>query len=516
MRNSGKNNPAELEKLRKRIKELELQLESHHATEKALQHSVQREKQYLDLAGVAFVALDHAGDINLLNKKCLEILGYSREELIGKNWFTTCLPQRYRGVVFAVFEKLMQGEIEPIEYYENPVLRKDGQERIIAWHNTVLRNPAGDIIGTLTSGEDITERKQQEEALQRTQQELEQRVKERTSELVRTNEQLLAKIEEQEKSELELSENEEKYRNLIFTITDPIILVAPETRQVVEVNKACENLYGYTREEFLALKLDDISEEQEKTESSVRQTIEGKLKHIPIRYHRKKDGTVFPVEISASTYMQKGRMLICGVVRDITERIQAKQKLQESEKRHLDLLENMPGVCFFFDHEGNFLSWNKAAERVYGYTKEEAIGASSYDLIVTPQTKEATMQVIKGVFEGKSFEGAIWQDRDKSGRIGWRVGNAFPLFDPDGKVAFGVNMNVDITKLKQTEEALRSERDYSTELIHKSPAVICGISPEGKTTFLNRAGELITGYAAKEIIGRDWWTTFYPGNEYEQ
>jgi PAS domain S-box-containing protein len=67
--------------------------------------------------------------------------------------------------VLEVFNKLVTGEIEPVEYYENPVLTKSGEERIIAWHNTVLRDEKGKFISTVVSGEDISERKRAQEAL---------------------------------------------------------------------------------------------------------------------------------------------------------------------------------------------------------------------------------------------------------------------------------------------------------------------------------------------------------------
>lgn len=134
--------------------------------EEALLGSCKRAQQYLDIAGVAFIALNTGGEITLINKKGLEILGYREEELLGKNWFKVCMPARMMDEVLDVYHQLIRGEIEPVEHYENPVLRKDGTERIVAWHNSLLRNPSGEIVGILSSGEDITERKQAEEALQ--------------------------------------------------------------------------------------------------------------------------------------------------------------------------------------------------------------------------------------------------------------------------------------------------------------------------------------------------------------
>jgi len=125
-------------------------------------------KQYLDLPGVIFVVLDKEGNITLINENGLETLGYRREELLDKNWFKTCLPRRFRREVLDVHHQLMEGTIEPIDYYENPILRKDSSERVIAWNNAVLRNSSGEIIGTISSGEDITERLNIEKRLKET------------------------------------------------------------------------------------------------------------------------------------------------------------------------------------------------------------------------------------------------------------------------------------------------------------------------------------------------------------
>jgi two-component system sensor histidine kinase HydH len=89
------------------------------------------------------------------------------------NWFRTFLPERIRKDVEAVFQRLMADEVEPVEYYENLVLRADGEERIVALHNTVLRDDDGSITGVLSSGEDVTERRAAQ-ALQRRQEALAQ------------------------------------------------------------------------------------------------------------------------------------------------------------------------------------------------------------------------------------------------------------------------------------------------------------------------------------------------------
>ena len=147
------------------VLEIGVDITQRKQAEAALRAERDRAQTYLDVAGVMFVALDRQGSVILVNRKACEILGYPEGELIGKNWFETCLPEEARSDVRDVFAKLMAGETQPVEYYENAVLTHDGQQRIIAWHNALLRDDAGNLIGTLGSGEDITESRRLREQL---------------------------------------------------------------------------------------------------------------------------------------------------------------------------------------------------------------------------------------------------------------------------------------------------------------------------------------------------------------
>jgi len=123
-------------------------------------------QKYLDIAGVMIIILDKGGKVSLINKKGCEILGYSKDDIIGKDWFDNFLPEEIRPEIKKVSRKIFSGEIEPAEYHENPVLTRSGKERIISWHNTVLKDDDGKIIAILSSGNDITEKKKSREKLQ--------------------------------------------------------------------------------------------------------------------------------------------------------------------------------------------------------------------------------------------------------------------------------------------------------------------------------------------------------------
>ncbi|TNF36593.1 MAG: response regulator, partial [Gammaproteobacteria bacterium] len=128
--------------------------------EQALQQEKERAQSYLDLAGVMLVAIEADQTVSLINKKGCELLGYHEEEIIGKNWFDHFIPVMSREQVRQGFAQLIAGNVKEIENFENPVLTRSGQERLIAWHNTVFRDDSGHIVRTFSSGTDITEQRQ--------------------------------------------------------------------------------------------------------------------------------------------------------------------------------------------------------------------------------------------------------------------------------------------------------------------------------------------------------------------
>ena len=140
-------------------------LTKHKGLWAKLREERNKAQQYLNIAGVIIVAINDEGIVSLINRKGCDVLGYKEEEIRGKNWCDLCVPEGARKERKDTFKKVMTGEIEEAEDYENSILTKSGEERIIAWHNTTLTDDKGRIIGTLSSGKDITLRKQTEEEL---------------------------------------------------------------------------------------------------------------------------------------------------------------------------------------------------------------------------------------------------------------------------------------------------------------------------------------------------------------
>lgn len=134
--------------------------------ENALRKEQENAERYLSVAEVILVAFNTEARVTLLNRKGHLTLGYENGELTGRNWFRVCLPEEEYEKALGAYKLILAGALEPIRYYEHHIVRKDGMRRLIAWHNSMLRDEQGRIIGSLSSGEDITDRRQAEQALQ--------------------------------------------------------------------------------------------------------------------------------------------------------------------------------------------------------------------------------------------------------------------------------------------------------------------------------------------------------------
>jgi two-component system cell cycle sensor histidine kinase/response regulator CckA len=262
--------------------------------EEALRAERDRAQRYLDIAGVILAGLTPDQTIVLINRKGCDLLGYTQEELLGQNWFDLVVPERERDKVKAVFAGLMQGELEPLEDVENLVVTRSGEQRVVAWHNTLVRDAAGAIAGTLSSGQDITDRKRAEEALR---------------------------------------ESEDRYRNLFEQSGDCILLL--ELRDgpplILDANQAALRACGYSLEELAGqpISLLEPGITREIVEERTRLMAEGKPLYMR---HRRKDGSEFDVESVARRVQVGPRNVVLAVERDITER-----KRAEAEREHLQL-----------------------------------------------------------------------------------------------------------------------------------------------------------------------------------
>ena len=118
---------------------------------------------YLDIAPCIILAINRSAQIVLLNREGRRILECEDADVIGRDWFDAFVPPDFRQQVRGVFAELMAGRAAPVSRFENEVVTLRGNRRTIVWHNNIVRNEQGQIVGVLSSGEDVTDLRRAEE-----------------------------------------------------------------------------------------------------------------------------------------------------------------------------------------------------------------------------------------------------------------------------------------------------------------------------------------------------------------
>ena len=387
--------------------------------EEALRESEKRFRELAELLPQPVFEMDLEANFTYGNRCGFDAFGYNQDDMKkGLNALELFIPEE-GGRVKQNIRKTLTGE--EFEDHEYTGLMKDGSTfPVLVYSAPIIKKdkPVG-VRGIVL---DITERKRMEEALR---------------------------------------ESEEKYRQLISTTPDAFLVFDADTRQFIEVNEASEELYGYSREKFLNLRPLDITAEPQKSEESIKQVISGERSRIPLRYHRKKDGTVFPVEISTSSFVYKGCNVVCGVIRDITDRKRAEEAMRESVENFKALARNANDGILIAVGEGDHVYANKRAAEITGYSIAELLEIGLREM-VAPDEVEIVADRFKRRLAGEDVPGQY------ETALVRKSGESFPVelstarSDWEGQPASIVIIH-DITKRKKAEEALR-KREAELEI----------------------------------------------------
>jgi two-component system sensor kinase FixL len=256
-------------------------------------------RKYIDLVQVLLVVLDREGRIKLVNRKACDVLGRPKAELVGRDWFETCLPESFSGPARAVFDRLMAGEAEAGEYYENPVRTVTGEERMIAWRNRVLLDGRGRPSGTLSSGEELSERIATEQALR---------------------------------------DSEARNAAILEAAVEGIVTI-DERGTIQTFNPAASRIFGYEPGEVIGRNVRMLvpSPHRENHDAYLARYLEtGEAQIIGTGREVegvRKDGRVFPLELAIGEVQVAGRRLFTGLIRDLTPM----KRMQEEMLRNRNL-----------------------------------------------------------------------------------------------------------------------------------------------------------------------------------
>lgn len=281
--------------------------EVRHQIQQALQQERDFAKDLVDTAPVIVLLLSPRGVIQQVNPYFEQLTGYLMSEIVGKEWFSTCLPARDQARTRALFLDAIHGQ--PVIGNINPIAARDGQEYVIEWHALPLRDANGQAIGLLSIGTDVTERHALENQLLELNHTLEQRVVNRTAEV-----------------EQELRSN----KAILQTAIDGFFAVDTNGR-IRQANPAFCNMLGYQESELLAMRVADIEalESHDDVSAHIEKVMEQGYDRFDTR-HRCKDGSTLELEISVRPVLINNETMFYAFARDIGPRKAAEMALRQA------------------------------------------------------------------------------------------------------------------------------------------------------------------------------------------
>ncbi|MBU0577732.1 PAS domain S-box protein [Patescibacteria group bacterium] len=438
-------------------------------------------QKYLDIANTILIAINQDGEVTMLNKKGCRLLGYKQNEIIGKNWFDICIPKEIRNKLKKYSKLLLNGKIKPIEYHENVILCKNGQQKLIGWYNTLLKDDKGNIIGHLSSGEDITERKKTEEQLL-----------------------FLSSVAEQ--------------------VSDSIV-VTDVNFEITYINKAAEKLFGYTLQELKGQtpSLFNAESLSEQLQNKLYKSIKKGKQFATTWTNKRKDGSTFICDFRVSPLKNNQGKIIgyIGIQRDVTEHKKIQEDLKESEEKFRTLTEKASDILYSMNAKG-VLQYIGPQVKRYGFSPDKMVGKSFLKFVLPEDRKKVNLDYQKTFKTGEEFP-TEFRIKDAKGNIQWLEEYGSLQKDKNGKITGVTGVLRGITERKKAEEALQKAHDEleirveerTAELkeaneqllkiqlgIKRSKEAVFITNVKGIITYVNPAFERIYGYKSEEIVGK--------------
>lgn len=441
----------ENEKLRKKIEENRIALLN---IIEDLRESEKRFRKFFENAPDYFYMVSPDGKIIDVNKSALKVLGYKKEELVGKPVFTIYAPE-YQKKAKRIFQRWKKGE--KIKNAELKIKTKSGEERIVLLSVDTVRDENGKITHSISIQRDITEIRKIEEALK---------------------------------------ERESRYE-LIFNENPDGIFIFDREGNILDVNKTVCELLKRKKEEIIGRNIKKFISRKYYNQFKKRMELLRKGKELkPARYEViDSEGGKHVIEISTAPIEEKGEIVAFqGIARDIT----VKTEIEEFLKALADT--TLAGMLVY--QNDYFVYVNKAAEKITGYSEEELLNMHHWELIHEDYQK-LVKEIGKKRQEGKKIKPRIYEMPfyTKEGQIKWGIFSTTNITfrgRPAGLVTF-----MDITERKEMEEMLReSEEKYRMVVETANDAI--AIVQKDIVKYANKQAEKLTGYSLKEIIGANF------------
>ena len=299
-----------------------------------------------------------------------------------------------------------------------------------------------------------------------------------------------------------LRESEERYRQLFEAESDAVFLIDNETGSILEANSAASAMYGYSRDELLARTNEDLSAEPEKTQAVTLGTpvVADRVITIPLRIHRRKDGSTFPVEITGRFFTHQGRAVHVAAISDISGRKLTEEALRLSEDKFSTAFHSSPDAILITRvSDGLVTDVNDGFVRLSGFTRDEAVGSSTIalGLWTDPHGRE---RMISALRTDGSVSDLEFDFRVKSGdELRCLVAGADIEVDGEPHILVVVR---DVTEQRRAEAAVRQSEALLRGILDNLQDAYVRTGPDGRFIMVSPSAARLYGFdSADEMIG---------------
>jgi PAS domain S-box-containing protein len=329
--------------------------------------------------------------------------------------------------------------------------------------------------------------------------------KENMSRLCPAIERELREVELKRERELALSRSEERWGRLAEQAADAIFVHDLEGRFVDVNRQACESL-GYTREELLSMSVADVEAgyEQGSLQKLWRQIASGQPRTLE-GVHRRKDGSTFPVEIRVGVFQAEERPLMLALVRDISGRREAEERIRETEARYRTLVEQIPAVTYIqepieSDNPKAITYMSPQYEAMLGYpASAEIVDEEHWLRMLHPDDKERVLaEELRTDETGEPYR-VEYRLIARDGRVVWVRDEAELVRDGENEPLYWLGVQYDITEQKRTEEELRRSEERFRATFEQAAVGILQVGLDGGWLRFNDKFCDITGYGREEL-----------------